>query len=473
MDIRLTLQELYFEYSGKTPDQIWNLPVSGSDRRYYRIKHSNYSLIATFNPNIAENDTFRYFSVHFYQLGLPVPRVLFTHKSGQIYFQEDFGDQDLLSAITNLQSNSDFETETLKLVKPVLEFLPKFQMEATAGLDFSKCLGRVEFDKRAFLWDLNYFKYCFLKPQNIPFDEDKLESDFKLLANFLDQAPRQFFMYRDFQSRNIMLHQGKPCFIDFQGGKSGALPYDLISFIYQARAQFSPSMRQKMVEFYILEAKKQEKFDAESFITYFDGFVLLRLLQVLGAYGLRGYIEKKAHFLLSIPPAIKNIKDFLDQEKLKLKLPELSKTIQLLSTQTETDKQKASGKLQVRIHSFSYKRGIPPDKSDNGGGFVFDCRLLNNPGRIDSLKPFTGKEKPIVDFLESQEDVKLFLKNVFEMVQQAVRHYQTRNFTNLMVSFGCTGGQHRSVYCAEKLSAFLKQIPDIQIETIHTELESR
>ena len=221
MDIRLALQDLYFEYSGSTPDHIWNLPVSGSERRYYRIKHANHSLIATFSPNLAENKTFSYLSGHFSQRGLPVPQVLHTHKSGLIYLQNDFGDHDLLSAISKLQNDLDFEAETLKLVKPVLEWLPKFQMESVAGLDFSKCMGRVEFDKRAFLWDLNYFKYCFLKPQNILFDEDKLETDFMLLANFLDQAPRQHFMYRDFQSRNIMLHQGKPFFIDFQGGKSG------------------------------------------------------------------------------------------------------------------------------------------------------------------------------------------------------------------------------------------------------------
>ena len=337
-------------------------------------------------------------------------------------------------------------------------------------MDYSVCYPREAFDKQSMMWDLNYFKYYFLKLAKIPFDEQALEDDFQTFSDYLLSAPSGYFLYRDFQSRNLMLKDGGVHFIDYQGGRRGALQYDLASLLYDGKADIPQEIRAQLFRYYIEKLKNYIPVNESEFTSYFNGFVLIRIMQAMGAYGFRGFYEKKEHFLKSIPFAIHNLQNLLPELNLPVEIPELVNVLNLL-TQSETLKDigQAASNLSVRITSFSYKKGIPSDPSGNGGGFVFDCRALNNPGRYAEFKTLTGKDLKVQQFIEQNSEMKLFLNPVKALVEQTVKNYLERGFTHLSVNFGCTGGQHRSVYAAEKLAAWLRNNFPVNVVLVHRE----
>jgi hypothetical protein len=320
-------------------------------------------------------------------------------------------------------------------------------------------------------WDLNYFKYYFLKLAKVSFDEQKLEDDFETLTNFLLEADHNHFMYRDFQSRNIMLLNNKPYFIDYQGGRKGALQYDIASLLYDAKAAIPQKIRNELLAFYLEILKTHLPFDRRKFLKYYNGFVLIRILQAMGAYGFRGYYENKPHFLQSIPYAVQNIKWLLEGNNLTLHLPMLTDVLQEIIDSTGSAHQPpVESNLTVQISSFSYKNEIPHDETGHGGGFLFDCRALPNPGRMQEYMELSGLDPPVIGFLRKEHEVDAFLTHVYSLIDQSVNTYIGRGFTHLSVNFGCTGGKHRSVYCAEELAKHLKSKFNIKILIDHKEL---
>ena len=449
------------------------LPESGSNRKYFRLLSESKTAIGVFNPDRKENLAFITFTKHFLKKGLKVPR-LYTHDLKQnIYLIEDLGDTTLFSLIDKKKTQDEIPADIINYYKDSLKNLIRFQIDGGNGLDYSVCYPREKFDKKSILWDLNYFKYYFIKLLNIPFDEQGLEDDFKSFSDFLLSTETKYFMYRDFQSRNIIVHNDELYFVDYQGGRKGALQYDLASLLFQAKMNLSTKSREELLSFYLEELSKRIKINRKDFKKYYYGYVLIRILQTLGAYGFRGYFEKKAHFLISIPYALKSLQWLVDEKHLPKKIPELTKVINSVLKNEELNKivpASQNEKLRVSINSFSYKRSIPIDFTGNGGGFVFDSRAIPNPGRIEEFKKLTGKDEKVIRFLDNDENAKNFLKNTFEIIDQTIANYLERNFKNLMVNFGCTGGQHRSVYCAEKLSQHLKENFNVDVTLNHSVL---
>ena len=449
------------------------LPESGSNRKYFRLLSESKTAIGVFNPDRKENLAFITFTKHFLKKGLKVPR-LYTHDLKQnIYLIEDLGDTTLFSLIDKKKTQDEIPADIINYYKDSLKNLIRFQIDGGNGLDYSVCYPREKFDKKSILWDLNYFKYYFIKLLNIPFDEQGLEDDFKSFSDFLLSTETKYFMYRDFQSRNIIVHNDELYFVDYQGGRKGALQYDLASLLFQAKMNLSTKSREELLSFYLEELSKRIKINRKDFKKYYYGYVLIRILQTLGAYGFRGYFEKKAHFLISIPYALKSLQWLVDEKNLPKKIPELTKVINSVLKNEELNKivpASQNEKLRVSINSFSYKRSIPIDFTGNGGGFVFDSRAIPNPGRIEEFKKLTGKDEKVIRFLDNDENAKKFLKNTFEIIDQTIANYLERNFKNLMVNFGCTGGQHRSVYCAEKLSQHLKENFNVDVTLNHSVL---
>lgn len=449
------------------------LPPSGSYREYCRLANTNRSVIGALNTDVKENTAFLSFTNHFFYKGVRVPEVYAVSSDLKKYLQEDLGSTTLFEYLSKTRETEGFSTNIINKYKQVLEALPKIQIIAGKDIDYSVCYPREAFDKQSMMWDLNYFKYYFLKLAKIHFDEQALEDDFQLFSNYLLSASSNYFLYRDFQSRNVMLKNGEVYFIDYQGGRLGALQYDLASLLYDGKADIPESVRQQLYDYYISELKKLMKVDEERFAGYFKGFVLIRIMQAMGAYGFRGFYEKKEHFLKSIPYALKNLEVLLADLNLPVKLPELVSVLKQL-TQSEVLKEigKQNSNLTVRVSSFSYKKGIPEDPSGNGGGHVFDCRAINNPGRYDEYKKLSGKDLPVQEFLEQNSEIRMFLDAVKILVEQSVKVYLERGFTHLSVSFGCTGGQHRSVYSAEKISDFLKNNYPVNVVLNHREQEN-
>lgn len=473
--LKENLSNLFLERFGVVPDSIVPLPLSGSDRKYFRLSAENLSAIGVFNHNQKENTAFISFTKSFINLGLNVPKIYSEKLSDNIYLLEDLGDKSLFQLVEEKRSENFFPQLLIDKYQNALKHLLKFQIEAKDKIDFSICYPRAYFDKQSMMWDLNYFKYYFLKLANINFDEQALEDDFDSLSFFLSGAKNDFFLYRDFQSRNIMIKNDELYFIDYQGGRKGALQYDVASLLLDSKANIPFDLREELLNFYLNELKRYFPVDDIEFRKFYKGFALIRILQAMGAYGFRGYFEKKTHFLKSIPFAIKNLDAIINQD-FPLELPELQKAfIQIV----ESEKLKSifglmqtGGNLTVRIKSFSYKKGIPQDDAGNGGGFVFDCRMLHNPGRYDQFKKLSGKDQPVIDFLLSQTNVLEFTNNVYNIIDETVNNYLKNNYTNLLVSFGCTGGQHRSVFCAEALAKHLIEKFDIKIELQHTEINN-
>ena len=405
-----------------------------------------------------------------------VPILYDQQLKGNIYLIEDLGDTTLFSLMEKEKANDSFSNKALSYYREALSQLIRFQTDGGKGLDYSVCFPRVKFDQQSILWDLNYFKYYFLKLAKIPFDEQKLEDDFKTFTQFLLSASTNYFMYRDFQSRNILVYNDELYFVDYQGGRKGALQYDVASLLFQAKVNLPPSARDELLNYYLDQANQKSKIKTQKFLRYYYGYVLIRLLQTLGAYGFRGYYENKSHFLLSIPFALKNLQWLVDENHIPKKLPEMKRILDLIINNEELKKfelNQLGKKLKVTINSFSYKEGIPKDYSGNGGGFVFDCRSLENPGRYPEFKESTGLDESVIQFLDNKNDVDEFLKSVYKVVDESVKKYFDRDFKNIMINFGCTGGQHRSVFCAEKLAVHIKENFDVLIEVNHTQLSKK
>ena len=470
------LSLLFEEWAGESPDFILPLAPSGSDRRYFRLKGKQKEAIGAYSPVDKETIAFLSFSKHFKEKGLPVPEIFAENLGHKIYLQEDLGFTTLYSYL--LQKGDYFPDYLVRIYQKVVEQLAHLQILGGEGLDYSVCYPRAAFDKQSMLWDFNYFKYYFLKLAKAPFNEQELEDDFHRFADYLLRADSEYFMFRDFQTRNIMIKNGEPFFIDYQGGRKGALQYDLASLLYQAKANIPQDIRIDLLHHYLDTATQLTKIDREQFIEFYYGFVLIRCIQVLGAYGFRGLYERKEHFLKSIPFAIRNIKWIFENIELRVEIPALRKALQHIidNKQFEPfDKIKgASSLLSVSINSFSYKRnGIPKDQSGNGGGFVFDCRFIHNPGRYEPYKKLTGRDEEVINFLQHHSEMNGFLNNVYRIVDTAIEDYIDRSFTHLMINFGCTGGQHRSVYAADALAKHIKEKYGVNIELHHIEQEKK
>lgn len=467
------LKNYFKKWSGEKIQNFSPLPLSGSSRKYYRIKGGKYSAIGAFNADIKENEAFFYLTNYFKKMKLNVPSIYYKDKKNGVYLLEDLGDTTLYSLLTGKRKGNNIPQDIKGLYKKAIQELILFQSSAD-GLDFNKCYPRPAFDLQSMMWDLNYFKYYFLKLAHIDFDEQLLENDFNLFARFLLQAGQDYFLYRDMNSRNIMVKNDEVFFIDYQGGRKGALQYDIASLLYDAKADLPQSFRDELLDYYLECLNKSLKVNKKEFLKYYYGFVLIRIFQALGAYGFRGYFERKDHFLKSIPYAVNNLKLLLKTGKLNFKTPYLKVIIEQIIKSDEIDGYKweetPANRLTVHIRSFSYREKIPVDLSGNGGGFVFDCRGIKNPGRFDEYKQFTGMDKNVQKFLDCDPGAAEFLMNSFNLVEQSIDVYLKRDFGNLMICYGCTGGQHRSVYSAERLAARLKERKDIIVELTHTQL---
>ncbi len=450
------------------------LPPSGSYREYCRLKNSNRSVIGSINIDVKENTAFLSFTNHFRKNNLPVPEIFAVSSDLKKYLQEDLGNVTLFDFLSTTREKEGFSENIILEYKKVLQVLPQIQINAGKNLDYSVCYPRAAFDKQSMMWDLNYFKYYFLKLAKIQFDEQALEDDFQVFSNYLLSAESDFFLYRDFQSRNVMLKNDAVYFIDYQGGRRGALQYDLASLLYDGKADIPQSIRLQLFEFYLAELKKYILVNEKEFTSYFQGFVLIRIMQAMGAYGFRGFYEKKEHFLKSIPFALKNLKFLLKDVHLPIEMPELINVLdQLIHSEVLKEIGQTKSNLTVRVTSFSYKNGLPVDPTGNGGGHVFDCRAINNPGRYHEYKNLNGKDLEVQNFLEQKSEIGIFLNSVKSLVDQSVRNYLKRGFTNLSVNFGCTGGQHRSVYSAEKIAAYLQNNFPVNVVLIHREQQSK
>jgi aminoglycoside/choline kinase family phosphotransferase len=460
---------LHVEAMGSEPDRVEPLRADGSARRLYRLWSGDRSVIGVVNEDVAENTAFLSFSRHFRKEGLAVPEIFARNPEITAYLEEDLGDETLFDALSAQRLNGGAVPETIQSAyESVIRELPRFQVTAGRGIDDSVCYPRSSFDRQSMLWDLNYFKYYFLKLAQVPFHEQRLENDFERLTNWLLESPGEFFLYRDFQSRNIMLREGKPWFIDYQGGRRGALQYDVASLLYDAKADLPPDFRLHLKTVYLAALDEVLPGQGESFDRAFPGFVLMRILQAMGAYGFRGFYERKAHFLQSVPYAIRNLELLLSESAFPVELPELTAALQsIVRSSRLREIASVTLPLTVQVQSFSYKKGLPLDESGHGGGFVFDCRALPNPGRDQSFARLTGEDRDTVIWLENHEDIHSFMARVRDMITQVVQAYQKRNFTYLSVAFGCTGGQHRSVYCAASLARSLERTPGIKVNLRH------
>ena len=497
------LLELYKQWKGAEPLTTEKLPGAGSNRQYYRLTDGEgKSVIGCIGTSRDENHAFVYLARHFTKRQLPVPEVLAVSNDELRYLQTDLGTVSLFDAISGgREAGGRYTLKEQELLKQTIRQLPNMQLRGARELDFSHCYPQPAFDQDSVLFDLNYFKYCFLKATELDFHELKLEADFRLLAKDLTQAgDEQCFLYRDFQARNVMMLDDKPYFIDFQGGRRGPYYYDLASFLWQASAKYPHKLRRELVyEYYNALKQYTEVPSPHKFVERLSLFVLFRQLQVLGAYGFRGYFERKQHFIESIPPAMQNLRELLNDRtfpypyliSLLRQLTELPQFQQIEATASRADgykttdnnpykphpqdgpatfsKYDAQGPLVVKVFSFSYRKGIPEDESGNGGGYVFDCRSTHNPGRYEPYKQLTGLDEPVIRFLEDDGEILTFLDSVYKLADAHVRRYIQRGFTSLMFSFGCTGGQHRSVYSAQHLAEHLNRKFGVEVRICHRE----
>ncbi len=468
------LKEL-FERHFKTPaEEVKPLQgqLGGSGRTIVRLTAGASSAIGILYPVREENVAFIEFSRHFRRKGLPVPEIYAEDLSQGAYLEEDLGNTTLFEYLSAHRAGDTIAPEAVEAYRKVVAVLPRFQVEAGRDLNYKVCYPRASFDRQSIAWDLNYFKYYFLRLAGVPFNEQALEADFGRLTKFLLAAPHEYFLYRDFQSRNVMLREGNPFFLDYQGGRRGALQYDIASLLYDGKADLPPALRQELLDYYLDCLGGFIDLKRDAFMEHYYAYVYVRILQALGAYGFRGFYERKAHFLQSVPYALNNLRWLAGNVKLPIALPALMEALGSLS---------ASEKLQglatpehgltVRIFSFSFHRGMPKDESGNGGGFVFDARSLPNPGREERFRLQTGKDAAVKEYLEHEASVGNFLANAVALVDESVTAYQRRGFQNLMVSFGCTGGQHRSVYLAEQLAKHLRGSAGVTVVVRHVELE--
>jgi len=468
------LNKLFEQHFGSPAERLEPLrsPLGASERKLVRLSNAQHSAIGVLYGGREENVAFLEFSRHFLRHGLPVPVIYGEDLDCGAYLEEDLGDATLYEFLSSNRSGENIAPPVAAAYLKVVAALPRFQVEAARDFPYKFCYPRRSFDRQSIAWDLNYFKYYFLQLSGTPFHEQSLENDFRRLTTFLLQADRRFFLYRDFQSRNVMLREGQPYFLDYQGGRKGALQYDIASLLFDGKADLPPTLRRQLLDEYLDQLSRYVDLDRDVFLRHYYGYVYLRIMQALGAYGLRGFYERKSHFLNSVPFALKNVRWLLDNVELPIRLPALMQALQaMLAAEKLCGVAPAPDKLTVRILSFSFHRGTPLDTSGHGGGFVFDARGLPNPGREERFKHATGRDAAVSDYLAQHESVRQFLANATAMVDDSVNNYQQRGFKNLMVSFGCTGGQHRSVYLAEELAKHLRARGDIAVVVQHRECE--
>ncbi len=464
--IHKNLEKLFKDWSGEAVVGIINLPVSGSSRYYFRIKGKTKTAIGTVNNDLRENQAFFSFTKCFYQQGLNVPELFKYDENSPYYLIEDLGDDILLNHLLKSGMNAEIKA----YYRSALTALLKFQFIGKNNINFKDAYPREEMDAQSFQWDLNYFKYYFLKPKNILFDEQKLEYDFEKFTSLLLEAEHNYFLFRDFQARNIMIRDHTPYFIDYQGGRKGALQYDVASLLFQVKANLSDEIREEFLNHYVSELERNYGVSGKEFMTHFYPYVLIRLIQVMGAYGFRGLIENRTHFIESIPYAIDCLKNLLPEFVFLNQLPELKKCLSLLVESSE--EKLSSDTLVIGIKSFAYKAGIPEADSDHGEGFVFDCRALPNPGRLKEYQELSGLDSEVIAYLKKYPELNRYLNQVYNIVDQSIDNYIERGFTNLNVNFGCTGGQHRSVYCTESLKRHLNNKYNVQVNILHTQKEN-
>ena len=479
------LIQLYKSWRGESPLKVERLPKAGSNREYVRIyDNEGNTVIGVIGPNCEENHCFIYLSKHFNEKGLPVPEIFTVSDDGTCYLQTDLGTTSLYDALKKGRENDfNYNEEEIELMRRTMRLLPHIQVEGAEGLDFDECLSPTIFNEEAAMFDLNYFKYCFLRTTDLGFDEVLFQKDLEQMARDLVACSegRNTFLYRDFQARNIMLDKNnQPYLIDYQGGQCGPIYYDVASFLWQASARYPQTLREELINEYIDELSQLITIDELKFREDLQLFVLFRILQVLGAYGLRGYFERKKYFIDSIPCAIQNLRRLLldgvcsaypymeDVLKCLVDLPQYNEAGQIHGA-ASVSKYDGQGPLVVRVTSFSYKKGIPEDPSGNGGGYVFDCRSTHNPGRYEPYKKITGLDAPVIKFLEDDGEILTFLDSVYKLADAHVSRYIKRGFTSLMFSFGCTGGQHRSVYCAQHLAEYINQKFGVEVQLNHRE----
>lgn len=465
-----TIEDLCVRWCGTLPASISQLLGAGSSRRYYRVATgAGRSVIATIGTSVKENEAFITMSRHFMSQGLDVPEVFAVTDDGMAYLQSDLGDTSLFDSLASARATGIWLQDDVKVLEKTVKSLVDLQFTNVGDIDFSRCYPLPSMDRRSVLWDLNYFKYCFLKAVVSEIDEVRLEADFECLADMVlsDEVPSGF-MYRDFQSRNVMLNDGTPCFIDFQGGRRGPCLYDIVSFLWQAKAAYPADLRAHLLDVYAEALNEKIGCDTEVLYRHLSSFILFRTLQVLGAYGFRGYFERKTHFLQSIPPALGNLAELLDKHGFG-QLPYLREVMtEVIAEMLKPEADKRTT-LKVKVTSFSYRVGYPEDQSGNGGGFVFDCRAVTNPGKFDRYKPLTGLDAPVIEFIESTDEMREFLDNAFALVSASIRKYLKRGFTDLSVAFGCTGGRHRSVYAAQHMAERISREFGIEVEILHRE----
>src|SRR5580698_910777 len=472
MDVLERLFEQHFQLPA---DQVKPLQgqLGGSGRAIVRLSGGPFRAIGILHNVREENIAFLEFSRHFRRRGLPVPEIYAEDLSQGAYLEEDLGDTTLFDFLGAHRSGDIIAPEAVEAYREVVAVLPRFQVEAGRDVNYKVCYPRSSFDRQSIAWDLNYFKYYFLRLAAVPFNEQALELDFSRLTKFLLTAPRDYFLYRDFQSRNIMLRDGQPYFVDYQGGRKGALQYDIASLLYDAKADLPPELRQQLLYDYLRALEKFVPVDREAFLNYYYAYVYVRIMQALGAYGFRGFYERKVHFLQSVPYALKNLRWLLHQTELPIALPALMAAFQgMLASEKLQSLASEADNLVVRIFSFSFHQGLPKDETGNGGGFVFDGRSLPNPGREERFKSLTGQDTPVIDYLNQQESVHQYFASVLSLIDSTISTYQSRGFKNLMVSFGCTGGQHRSVFLAEQLAKRLRTKPGVAVVLRHLGLEN-
>jgi len=469
------LSDLFNRWCGEGIISINKLPASGSPREYYRITGTDSTAIGAINMDREENEAFIEFSRHFHSMGMAVPEIYLVDLGHNAYLQEDLGDLTLFDYVFQMRDNGNFPATLTEVYKKVLTELQKFQITGARELNYSVCYPRASFDRQSTQWDLSYFKYYFLKLAGIPFNEQLLENDYNTLIEYLLAQDNNYFLYRDFQSKNVMLRNDSPFFIDYQGGRKGALQYDVASLLYDSKADLPPEVREELLEHYIAGLANYPSVDAEKFRESYFAYVLIRIMQAMGAYGFRGFYEKKSHFLQSIPYALNDLSWILNNVKFSIEIPTLLQVYEELLKAPKLKRFKDKGgrksALTVTINSFSYKKGIPEDPNGHGGGYVFDCRFMTNPHKIDHLKDLNGKDKPVIEYLEQQSDVSEFLSNTYSLVDMSVDKYEERNFTHLRVNYGCTGGHHRSVYCAERLAEHLRESQNVRVTLWHRELD--
>src|SRR5579864_5114531 len=446
--------------------------LGGSGRKIIRLGAGARTAIGILYNVREENAAFLSFSKHFRKHSLPVPEIYAEDLAQGAYLEEDLGDTTLFEFLSKNRQGGTIAPQVVEAYRKVVAILPRFQVEAGRDLDYSVCYPISSFDRQSIAWDLNYFKYYFLRLAGIPFNEQAMENDFGRLTEFLLSADRDYFLYRDFQSRNILLRDGQPFFVDYQGGRKGALQYDIASLLFDAKADLPPELRQDLLNHYLEALGQYVKLGRDAFMHHYYAYVYVRILQALGAYGFRGFYERKAHFLQSVPYAMKNLRWLLHHVELPIALPSLMGAFQsMLASEKLLGLANEAENLVVRIFSFSFHRGLPRDESGHGGGFVFDGRSLPNPGREERFKALTGKDAPVIEYLNQQESVHQFLASVMSLVDASVSSYRERGFKNLMVSFGCTGGQHRSVYLAEQLAKHFRSSNGVEVAVRHLELE--